>query len=116
MAKNDYLARLRAERKQYITIGMDFSEQRIFDMLCLVLHDPKYMGKNTFGADRLRKLHAALTEVESQWKEAWLHTQESDYYQEKLDDSLREIFGEIVPFDKRYPYQKQWDYSKKLKE
>lgn len=113
--KNDYLARLKAERKQYVLIGMEFAEQKLFDMLCLVLHDPEVMGKDTFGAERLRKLHKALSEAEERWKEAWLHTQESDWYQEKLDAQLKEIFGEIVPFDKRYPYQKQWDYSKKGK-
>lgn len=113
--KNDYLARLKAERKQYVLIGMEFAEQKLFDMLCLVLHDPKYMGKDTFGAERLRKLNAALTEVESQWKEAWTHTQESDWYQEKLDAALKDIFDEVIPFEQRYPYQKKWDYNKRIK-
>ena len=31
---------------------------------------------------------------------------------EKLDAALRRIFGEIVPFNERYPYLKEWDYTK----
>ena len=115
MAKNDFATRLQEAKRQWLLIGMDFAEQRIFDMMCLILHDPDVMGKDTFGGERLRKLHKALSEAEERWKEAWLHTPESDWYQEKLDAQLKEIFGEIVPFEKRYPYQKQWDYNRKLK-
>jgi hypothetical protein len=36
-------------------------------------------------------------------------------FQEKLDALLRQIFGEIDPFNKRYPLIKEWNYNKPCK-
>lgn len=115
MAKNDYLRQRDEIRKQFFIAGCDLVQQQMFDMMCLVLNDPEIMGHDTFGADRLRKIHKAMFAKEAEYHEAWTFTQESDYFQEKLDDALRDIFGEIQPFNERYPNQKQWDYKKVIK-
>ena len=65
--------------------------------------------------ERLEKIHEARKEVDKYYSEAFVNSQESDYYQEKLDAALRGIFGEIDPFNKRYPYLKGWNYNKPMK-
>ena len=115
MAKNQYLAQRDADRQKFFVAGCDTTAQQMFDMMCLALHDPEVMGKDTFGAERLKKLHKAIYDYESKYHEAWIGTQESDWYQEKLDAALRSIFGEIEPFNERYPYQKEWNYNKTIK-
>ena len=112
---NAFLAKQDAMRQKCFEVACDTTAQQIFDYLCLVLNDPEVMGKDVFGAKRIQKIHEALRAVDKQFNEAWVGSQESDYYQEKLDAALRRIFGEIEPFNKRYPYLKEWNYNKPLK-
>ena len=114
--KNAYLLQREADRERFFVAGCDLAAQQMFDMMCLALHDPEVMGKgHTIGAERLKRIHNAMYEYEDMFHDAWMHTQESDYLQEKLDAALRDIFGIIEPFNKRYPYQKEWNYNKPLK-
>ena len=113
---NAYLAKMNAVRQECFVAGCDITAQQMFDMMCLALHDPDVMGKgHTIGAERLRRIHNAMFEYEKQYHEAWMHQQESDYYQEKLDAALREIFGVIQPFRERYPLCKEWNYNKPMR-
>ncbi len=92
--------------------GCEFTAQQLFDMMCLALHDPEVMGKgHTIGATRLKRIHDAMYKLESQYHDAWMNLPESDYYQEKLDANLREIFDVIEPFQERYPLFKEWNYN-----
>lgn len=117
MAKNNaFLAKQEEIKQRCFVAGCDITAQQMFDMMCLVLHDPEIMGKDTFGANRLLKVRKAMYELEKQYHEAWVHTEESDYKQEKLDAALREIFGDdLDPFQERYPLTKEWDYFKPTK-
>ncbi len=113
---NEYLKKLDRVRQECFVAGCEITAQQMVDMMCLVLHDPEIMGKDVFGAKRLRKIHQAMYELESKYHDAWIHNQESDYYQEKLDANLREIFGDsFEPFKKRYPLMKEWNYNKPYK-
>jgi hypothetical protein len=112
---NAFLARQDALRQKCFEVACDTTAQQFFDYLCLVLNDPDIMGKDVFGAKRIQKVHEALRAVDKQFSEAWVGSQESDYYQEKLDAALRGIFGDIQPFKERYPYLKEWNYNKPLK-
>ncbi len=112
---NAFLAKQDALRQKCFEVACDTTSQQFFDYLCLVLNDPEVMGKDVFGAKRIQKVHEALRAVDKKFNEAWVGSQESDYYQEKLDAELRRIFGEIEPFHKRYPYLKEWNYNKPLK-
>ena len=114
--KNAYIAQREADRERFFVSGCDLAAQQMFDMLCLALHDPEVMGKgHTIGAERLKRIHNAMYEYEKKFHDAWTHTQESDYLQEKLDAALRDIFGIIAPFNERYPYQRDWNYNKPCK-
>jgi len=113
--QNPFLAKQEAIRQKCFEVACDTTSQQFFDYMCVVLNDPEIMGKDVFGAKRLRKVHEAMKKLDKEFSEAWCGGQESDYYQEKLDERLRQIFGEIEPFMKRYPYLKEWDYNKPSK-
>lgn len=113
MSKNAYLQKRNQDRQAHFNAGFDMAAQQMFDIMCLVLNDPQIMGKGTFGAERLKKLHQAVYQREAQYHEAWTDSVEADYYQEKLDEGLRRIFGKIDPFPVRYPWAKEEKYGGK---
>jgi len=113
--KNPFLQRQEEIRQASFAAGGETMAQQTWDMICLVLNDPEVMGKDTFGAKRLKKLLEAVRQRERQYIKAWISDPESDYYEEKLDTALRDIFGEIVPFKERYPYLKSQRYDKPYK-
>lgn len=116
MGVNNYIAKRDADREKFFVAGCDLTAQQMFDMMCLALHDPEVMGKyRTIGAEQLKRIHDGMYKYEKMYHEAWTFTQESDYLQDKLDAALREIFGEVVPFNERYPYQREWNYNKPCK-
>lgn len=112
---NAFLDKQRQLQQKCFEAGCDITAQQFFDFLCLVLNDPKIMGKDVFGAKRLLKIHEALKATDKLFSEAFVNSQDSDYYQEKLDARLKYIFGEIDPFNVRYPYLKEWNYNKPCK-
>lgn len=112
---NVFLAKQQALQQRCFEAGCDITAQQFFDFLCLVLNDPEIMGKDVFGANRLHKIRKALKDVDKKYSEAFVNSQESDYYQEMLDRELLQIFGEIEPFSKRYPYIKDWNYNKPIR-
>lgn len=115
-AQNKFLKRIDEAKQECFVAGCDITAQQMFDMMCIVLHDPEVMGKyRTIGAEQLKRIHQAMFELESKYHDAWLFQPESDYLQEKLDANLREIFGEIDPFQKRYPLCREWNYNKAWK-
>lgn len=114
-ATNAFLKKQQEKQQRCFEVGCDVTAQQFFDFLCIVLNDPEIMGKDVFGAKRLHKIHEALKKVDKQFSEAFVNSQESDYYQEKMDAILRGIFGQIDPFKIRYPYLKEWNYKKPMK-
>ena len=109
---NAYLAKQDALLQRCFEVACDTTAQQFFDYLCIVLNDPEVMGKDVFGEKRLKKIHEALKKVDKHYSEAFVGSQESDYYQEKLDQELKQIFGKVQPFRERYPYLKDWNYNK----
>lgn len=112
---NAFLARQEQAKQRCFEAGCDMTAQQFFDYMCIVLNDPEIMGKDVFGAKRLLKIHEAMKALDKEYSEAWVNSQESDYYQEKIDGALRSIFGEIDPFKVRYPYLREWNYNKPCK-
>ena len=113
--QNPFLAKQEALRQRCFEVACDTTSQQFFDYMCIVLNDPEIMGKDVFGAKRLLKVYDAMKKLDKEFSEAWVGSQESDYYQEKLDGALKRIFGEIDPFKVRYPHLKSWDYNKPCK-
>lgn len=111
--QNPFLDKIKREKLACIQAGMDTAWQEFWDLLCITLNDPDVMGKDTFGKERLLKLRKAIAEREEIYCNGMNSGPEADYYQEKLDENLRRIFGDdLAPFKDRYPYIPQLGYSK----
>lgn len=116
MAKNNaFLAKQEELQRACFRGGLETGRQQIIDMMCIVLHDPEIMGKDTFGKDRLLKVVNALGDKLDLFDPAFQCNDETDYYQNQMDKLLAECFG--VPalkdtFKVRYEYCRDYDYNK----
>ena len=116
MAKNDFLARQRAMQQGFLDVGEQMGMQKMWDYVQIALRDPDVMGRDTFGAERLERIYEALKTIADVYHTAFTDDKEADYYQEKMDQQLREVWGDkFFPFAERYPYIKQQDYLKAKK-
>jgi hypothetical protein len=117
MGKNSYLEKQKAVYQGMLDAGMDMGFQKCWDLVQLVLRDPEFMGKDTFGKERIKRFYKGLVKYEHIFGVALTGSVDADYFQEKLDINLREIWGdELCPFEDRYPYIKQPNYTKGKKE
>lgn len=116
MGKNDYQARQQAMKQAFLDLGEQITTQKMWDYIQIVLRDPKVMGKDTFGPERLAKIYMALKETKDRYHTAFTADKEADYYQEELDAQLREIWGDkTLSFYERYPDIKKIKYDKARK-
>ena len=115
---NAYLTQLKQAKEAGIAAGiaagLPAGRQQILDMMSLVLRDPKIMGKDTFGKERLIKVVQGINDYIDYYHPAWEKSDDTDYYQKKLDDALTEAYGEKLAdsFYDRYPYAPKFDYVK----
>lgn len=107
---NAFLEKQQAKNLDYFKTGVDVGMQMACDMISLALHEPDVMGKDTFSGKRLRPVMEAALQKRAQFAPAWGGGDEADYYQEKLDEALRNAYGEIDPFEERYPNCKKNQY------
>ena len=112
--KNAYIAKQQAVQQAYFEAGLRSGRQQMLDMMSLVLHDPEIMGKDTFGKDRLLKVVKGIGDKIDQFQHAWEKTDETDYYQAKLDAELADVYGDDLhdSFHKRYEFAPEYDYIK----
>lgn len=115
MAKqNAYLAKQAAVNQGFFEAGLQMGRQQILDMMSIVLNDPKYVKKDVFGKDRLLTVVKGIGECIDIFQKAWERDDETDYYRDKLDALLAEIYGEGLhdSFLERYPYAPEYSYVK----
>lgn len=113
---NAYLKQKQAERQAVLDIGEEMGFQKLWDYVQICLRDPEIMGKDTFGKGRIAKLYEGLKKKVDFYHVCFTDDKEADYYQEKLDAELREIWAdELQPFYERYPYMKKLGYNKARK-
>lgn len=113
--KSAYKEKMDAINQKMLEVGMDTGFQKAWDLLQIALRDPKVMGKDTFGKERIKKIFWAMKDLERELGKAWSPTKynDADVCQRDLDALLGEIWGkELCPFHERYPYIKKPDYSK----
>lgn len=82
--------------------------QQACDMLALTLNDPAIMGSSTMGEDMIKKIYDGMAQYDMEYAQAWGATQESEYFQDRLDKRLAQIFSRkykhlLIPFRARYP-------------
>ena len=87
MAKkqNAFLAKQQELQRVCFDAGLQCGRQQIIDMMSLVLRDHDIMGKDTFGKERLCNVVQGIDEYIKKFQPAWEKTDETDYYQAKLD-------------------------------
>lgn len=113
---NAYLDKQKIREQAIFDAGMDVGYQRCLDYMQWVLRNKKYVGKNTFGKKRWLVLLDGLKECDGHFYKAYGQGVDADYYQEKLDDNIREVFKEDAqPFAERYPCIKKFRYNKAKK-
>lgn len=113
---NAYLDAKQHREQDIFQAGMDIGYQRCLDYMQWVLRNPKYVGRDIFGKPRWLKIFEGLRECDDLFGEAFTTGRDADYYQEKLDANLREIFAEdFQPFSQRYPLMKKVKYNKPKK-
>lgn len=114
MGKNGLLEKQKATQRAYFDAGLQSGRQQILDMMSLVLNDPDIMGKDTFGKDRLVKVVKGIGEYIDKYQPAWEKSDETDYYQVKLDEALAKVYGDGLAdsFYKRYQFAPEFDYVK----
>lgn len=113
--QNAYLARQEAVQKECFNQGWQLGVQQMCDFVSLALKDPETMGKDTFSGKRILKVLRKTNEIMQQFRPAFLAVDEADYYQEKLDQALRQAYngnGEtFFPFRERYDCMREYDYN-----
>ena len=108
----DYMDRLSIDAISLKAAAIQEGVQQATDAISCVLHDPEVMGHDTFGEKRMAKIIEAAEAKLNYYHTAFTVGKEADYYQEKLDNELRPIFGKrFVPFHGRHPYVPILDYK-----
>lgn len=115
MGKN-LLQRQEEMNKAMFSAGEDVGLNRTLDMIMLVLTDPKYMGKDTFGKKRFLRIWEGLKEMDKQYCNAFTDDVDADVCQEKIDARWKALLGDDAQtFYERYPMLKKFDYTKSKK-
>lgn len=114
MGKNAFLEKQKATQRAFFDAGLQCGRQQILDMMSLVLRDADIMGKDTFGKDRLCKVVKGIGEYIDKYQPAWERSDDTDYYQKKLDAALAEAYGDGLAdsFYERYQFAPEFDYMK----
>lgn len=116
MGKNAYLQRRQALNQGFLDAGEQMGMQKMWDYVQLALRDPDVMGKDVLGRNRLEKIFGKLKDLSKEYHTAFTDDPEADYYQEKIDRQLKEVWGkDFSPFYDRYPQLKQFKYDKAMK-
>lgn len=113
MAKNSFLLKQKELQRACFNAGLQSGRQQIMDMMSLVLRDPNIMGKDTFGKERLLKVVKGIGEYIDKYQPAWEKSDDTDYWQKKLDDALAEAYGEGLAdsFYQRYEFAPEFNYN-----
>lgn len=117
MAKNEYLKKQAARDRCLFEAGMQTGAQLVADYIAQSLHDPDVMGKTrVLNRGTLDKIFANCEKLDEYFSVAFSNHVEADYRREQWDSVMRDIYGaDADPFEKRYPYAKDFHYLKPQK-
>lgn len=113
MKQSGFMKRQQEMSREYVLAGVNIGMQQAADAFAIALHDSSLMGKNAFGAARIKAVTDRANQIIDEFFDAWRPGPEQDYMQEKFDRVLRDIFKEeTIPFAERYPYIKEQKYRR----
>lgn len=105
--KNAYAKKLQVRQKVGLEIMSDWTAQLALDTIAIVLNNPEVMGRDVFGAKRLKKVCAAFNKLWPKVLRALTKSPEAEYWRAKIDEAQARIFGpDYLHWQERYPY---WD-------
>ena len=113
----NFLDRIKQEREDYQFSAEMTERQYVTDLFMIVLNDPEIMGKDVFGYKRQRRIVEAVFHKYDDYHDALTNSPEADYYRAKLDEAIRRFIPNeaFSPFEVRYDYVKQEDYTRRKK-
>jgi hypothetical protein len=101
-----YVDQLDAVGRAAMEIGVEAGMQKISDMFLAAL------ALEGYGEDRLVRLAARVSELDSEFDGAYGCGPEADGLQERLDAILRKACGShFVPFRERNPHIREFNYK-----
>lgn len=115
--KNAFLEKQRQREDDIFSAGLRCGIQYNNDIYHIVLNDPDVMGKDTFGAARLEKIHKAAEEASDYYSVALdARKPEADVYRERMDRKLRKIWKDrLIPFEERLHELTKCSYGRRGK-
>lgn len=116
MKQSGFMKRQQEMSREYVLAGVNIGMQQAADAFAIALHDSSLMGKNAFGAARIKAVTDRANQIIDEFFDAWRPGPEQDYQQDRLDRALKDIFGEeLQPFKQRYPFVKEQKYRRAKK-
>ena len=113
---DNYVKQRMKRDQQMLSIGEDLGFQKCLDYMHEVLRDPEVVKKDIFGRYRWELIYKGLKKCDAKYGNAFTNEVDADVCQEKLDASLREVYGnEALSFTERYPFIKDQRYDKPKK-
>lgn len=115
MGKNNFAARIEAEKQIAFEIGWGIGWQQAMDFIAMALNDGDLMGKSVMGGERIDRILQHVQQLQKDYKIAFRPKEpEADYYQEQLDTYQRRIYKDkFQPFNERYPELKKVEYGRR---
>ena len=112
----NYIQQRYERDRKMLDAGIKLGMQIASDYWQMAMRDPDTMGKDTFSRKRIEKIVAKTMQLDEDFSPAFGDEVDTDYYQEKMDAVLREIWGDdLVPFSERYDRLKKQKYDKPKK-
>ena len=76
-----FLERQKDSYQKYFDIGEEIGIQKMSDYIACVLKDPRFMGKDTFGRERINKFFEGMRYYANTYEVCFTGEKESDYMQ-----------------------------------
>lgn len=103
--KNAYAKALQKKRELREYFIKRWTCQLCLDAMSLALNDPKFMGKDTFGKERLTRLSEGFNEYFDEIYPALTKNEKASYMRAVVDRRLRQILGDdFLAWEERYEY------------
>lgn len=90
--------------------GERIGEQRMMDSTMI------YFARLGWSAEQVKAYFAEVNAIIDEYAEAFSPTQEQDVYQARMDEELKTVIDDCLPFKQRYPEIKSVGYDKPIKE
>ena len=101
--KNSFCKRIKQKKNIEEAVIKALTMQLMWDAISITLNDPEIMGRDTFGAARLKRVCRAAMDYFNTAYIALTENVEADVVKHNLDKRIQAIYkDDFEPFDVRY--------------